>query len=144
MIEYKIFEGLNNDSILIRKKVFVEEQGFVDEFDHIDNIATHIIVYDNKPIATCRIFTNASGEYLIGRFAVIKEYRGSGIGSAMLRKAEEVIMNRAGSIIRIHSQTRARHFYEKAGYNPDGKEDDEEGVPHVWLVKNGNTEQETT
>ena len=32
MIEYKIFEGLNNDSILIRQKVFVEEQGFVDEF----------------------------------------------------------------------------------------------------------------
>lgn len=42
------------------------------------------------------------------------------------------------------SKNRARHFYEKAGYNPDGKEDDEEGVPHVWLVKNGNTEQETT
>lgn len=144
MIEYKFFEELNNDSIYIRQKVFVEEQGFVDEFDDIDNIATHIIVYDDKPIATCRIFTNDMGEYLIGRFAVIKEYRGTGLGASLLKKAEDVIYNRGGRTILIHAQTSARTFYEKSGYISTGKEDHEEGVPHVWLVKNGNTKQETT
>ena len=46
----KIFDELNNDSMIVRNKVFVEEQGFVDEFDDIDKIAIHIIFYDEQPI----------------------------------------------------------------------------------------------
>lgn len=136
MLVYKIFNELHNDSILIRQKVFVEEQGFIDEFDEIDNLATHIIAYDDvRPIATCRIFTNDLGEFFIGRIAVIKEYRGLGLGSTMIRKAEEVIVGLGGHTIKIHAQTRARQFYEKAGYKTTDVTDFEEGVPHIWLTK---------
>lgn len=131
----KIFDELNNDSMIVRNKVFVEEQGFVDEFDDIDKIAIHIIFYDEQPFATCRIFKNENNDYVIGRFAVLKEYRGRGIGTFMLKRAEEYIKSFGGVNVKIHAQTRAKLFYEKAGYYAVGVEDYDENVPHVWLKK---------
>lgn len=43
----KIAKGLANnaDARLIRQQVFVEEQGFVNEFDDIDHEAYHAVIY---------------------------------------------------------------------------------------------------
>lgn len=42
---------------MIRIKVFMEEQGFKNEFDDIDNRAIHIVLYkEGKPVGTCRVF----------------------------------------------------------------------------------------
>lgn len=43
----KIAKGLANnaDARLIRQQVFVEEQGFVNEFDDIDAKAYHAVIY---------------------------------------------------------------------------------------------------
>ena len=43
----KIAKGLANnaDARLIRQQVFVEEQGFVNEFDDIDHEAYHCLLY---------------------------------------------------------------------------------------------------
>ena len=42
----EIYDYLPESSKLIRQTVFVEEQGFVNEIDEIDEIATHIVLYD--------------------------------------------------------------------------------------------------
>lgn len=55
----KIAKGLANnaDARLIRQQVFVEEQGFVNEFDDIDHEAYHAVIYTGGyPIATGRLF----------------------------------------------------------------------------------------
>lgn len=55
----KIAKGLANnaDARLIRQQVFVEEQGFVNEFDDIDAKAYHAVIYTGGyPIATGRLF----------------------------------------------------------------------------------------
>ena len=58
----------------IRETVFVNEQGFNYEFDDIDDIATHLVLYtDDKAAATCRFFIDkVKDTYLIGRIAVLK------------------------------------------------------------------------
>ena len=49
--------GLCEDAARIRKEVFVEEQGFQKEFDEIDPIALHVVLYrDGEPAATGRLF----------------------------------------------------------------------------------------
>lgn len=45
-MDYKKFTTLNEDIISIRKAVFVEEQGFQNEFDKFDKNCTHIVLYD--------------------------------------------------------------------------------------------------
>lgn len=80
--------------MLIRQQVFVEEQGFVNEFDDIDHEAYHAVIYTGGyPIATGRLF-DENGEAHIGRICVRKAYRGRDLGrmivEALEKQAEKV------------------------------------------------------
>ncbi len=137
-MDIKIYEkSLPREAIEIRITVFTEEQGFFDEFDDTDKIATHFIMFDGeKAIATCRVFEKEGEEYhVLGRFAVLKEYRGRGVGRTMLEAAEKYVGSIGGVGIILHSQLRAIRFYEKCGYQGYGDFEDDEGYPHLWMKK---------
>lgn len=133
----KIFETLPPEAIKIRETVFVKEQGFQNEIDKVDDIAKHIVLFDNEmPIATCRFFIkNTNENYVIGRIAVMGEYRGKNIGSYLIETAESAIRKLGGKCIYLHSQTRATSFYKKLGYNEYGNIDFDENCPHIWMCK---------
>ena len=81
-MQIKIYNHCPEDAMWVRITVFVDEQGFRDEFDEIDNIATHLLMLDDSdhPIATCRVFRKDNTDtYIIGRLAVVKEHRGKGL-----------------------------------------------------------------
>lgn len=125
-----------NDAIAIRKQVFMEEQGFAEEFDDIDPVAWHVVLYDDgKPIATGRTFLR-DGQFIIGRVAVCREYRRLHIGSIVIEKLEEKIEQLGGTEARLSAQLQAQGFYEKLGYHiTSGKYHYEEHCPHVEMVK---------
>lgn len=133
-----IYEGIPSFAKEIRQKVFVEEQGFRDEFDEIDSAAAHIVLFDENdlPVATCRVFPDETADsYILGRLAVIKEYRGKNIGSAVVKEAEQYVRNRNGKCISLHAQCRAADFYRKSGFAQYGDIEDEQGCPHIWMRK---------
>ncbi len=121
----------------IRVDVFMDEQGFVDEFDDIDDVATHFLLQDgDTPVATCRVFVKDDPEtYVFGRLAVIKPYRGQGLGGVMIRHAETFAEQHGAKRMVLHAQCRAQTFYAKQGFTPFGEQDDEEGCPHIWMEK---------
>lgn len=132
----KLYSELPREAYDIRYKVFVEEQGFQNEFDEIDKFSKHLVLYDSEiPIATCRFFQSSYRKYTIGRIAVIKQYRGQNIGSYLLTSAENEIMQIGGTKIYLHAQDRVREFYEKHGYSCFGKIDLDESCPHIWMCK---------
>ena len=53
-----VYEEFPDCAKEIRETVFVNEQGFHNEFDEIDNTAAHLVLFDENevPIATCRVF----------------------------------------------------------------------------------------
>lgn len=133
-----VFEKLPDDAKAIRVAVFMNEQGFKEEFDETDNDAVHLVLYseDETPIATCRLFPNKEmNAYTLGRLAVIKKYRGKGIGSVMVGEAEKYIKSKGGKGIVLHAQCRAVQFYTKSGFTEFGEIGDEEGCPHIWMKK---------
>ena len=135
-MEHKKFIGLNDDIIKIRTSVFINEQGFKDEFDEIDKTCTHIVLYDNeKSIATCRYFKEGEN-YHIGRVAIIKEYRGKHLGNKIMQIAETEIKNEGGEKIEVSAQVRVSEFYEKLGYNKIGDIYFDEYCEHIRMVKN--------
>ena len=81
-------EKLTDPEVKIRHTVFEAEQGFVDEFDEIDKRSTHIIAFDaSRAVGVCRIFREEDpAVWFLGRLAVVKEYRGEGVGRALIRK----------------------------------------------------------
>jgi predicted GNAT family N-acyltransferase len=137
-MEILSYDYLPQEAFDIRVKVFMDEQGFVDEMDEIDSFATHFLVfYDGKAVATCRIFVR-DGDYILGRFAVLKEYRQKGIGKSLLKFAEQKAMEFGAKCLLLHSQLRAIGFYEKCGYSTFGQVELEENYPHIWMQKSFN------
>ncbi|MCH5251483.1 MAG: GNAT family N-acetyltransferase [Lachnospiraceae bacterium] len=131
-------DGLPLDAEKIRKEVFVEEQGFQNEFDETDTTATHIVLYneDDVPIATCRVFRDDKREaYTIGRLAVVKKYREKNLGTDVVESAEKYIRKQGGHSAILHAQCRVSNFYQKLGYAPYGDVEDDEGCPHIWMRK---------
>lgn len=107
------FSYLPEDAISIRQEIFVEEQGFQNEFDDIDKVATHLVLYENDfAIATCRIFFDSNKDcYKVGRIAVRKIYRGKSYGAKILQYAEEFIRKNNGKKVALHAQVQAAIFY---------------------------------
>lgn len=136
-MEVKVFEQLPEESRMIRTKVFMEEQKFEHEFDEIDHISAHIVIYDSSSaVATCRLYYSGERQcYVIGRIAVLKDYRGRNLGSVLLKKAEKEIISRNGNTAELSAQVRVSDFYEKNGYSSLGEIVIEEGCPHVWMRK---------
>lgn len=135
-METKMYDYLPEDAKVVRTEVFIKEQGFVEEFDAIDNTAMHLVVYDKEqPIGTCRFFTKEDGAYWIGRLAVIKEYRSYGIGRLLVENAEKFIKEAGGLEVKLSAQTQAKGFYEKIGYIGEGEEYLEEHCPHITMKK---------
>lgn len=136
MLRPAVSDSLSDDEVRIRTDVFVEEQGFVVEFDDDDAISTHIVLYDGDvPVAVCRIIPGEDGECHIGRIAVVREYRGKGIGSAVVTEAEDVARSMGFRESLLSAQVRAKGFYETLGYEAFGNEYLDEYCPHVMMRK---------
>lgn len=134
---YKKSNTLTEDAKNIRVKVFVEEQGFLNEFDELDSHAAHIVVYDGEAaVGVCRYYKGINeGEYIAGRIAVIKEYRGMDLGRYIMRVIEENVSRDGGRYIAVSAQTRAAGFYERSGYKPEGDIYYDEYCPHIKMRK---------
>jgi predicted GNAT family N-acyltransferase len=119
-----------------RRRVFILEQGTPteEEFDGADAEAWHWLATDPDtfPIGTGRLMPNGQ----IGRMAVIKEFRGLGIGAAILEAAIAKATRQGMQQVFVHAQTHATSFYEKFGFLITGGEFKEVDIPHVKMVLN--------
>lgn len=133
------YSYLHEDAIKIRKKVFIEEQGFQDEFDNNDFNSIHFVMYNenNIAIATCRVYQdNSSKDYIIGRFAVLTKYRGLHLGKNLMLAVENYLKSKNVQRVILHAQYQACNFYQKCGFVAFKEIDFEEDCPHIWMQKN--------
>ncbi|KAF0092094.1 MAG: putative acyltransferase [Fusobacteria bacterium] len=140
VIEKKFFSELNDDLRSIRNKVFVDEQGFQDEFDNVylDQISVHLLVYiDGIAVATGRLFQKEPGSdvYMIGRVAVLPDYRNHHVGSLVLSILEEKAQEIGATSVELCSQCRVQGFYVKNGYKVIGDIYLDGDCPHIRMEK---------
>ena len=135
--EIKTYHALPPEAKEIREEVFMKEQGFVNEFDDIDSIATHLVLFwEGQPAGVCRFFPiKEPGVWDFGRLAVRKAYRDKHLGSLLVQEAERQIRDQGGAKLALMAQIRVQKFYEKNGYTPFGEPCDDEGCPHIWMEK---------
>lgn len=133
----EINKELTNGEMFVRKMVFTLEQGLVDEPDEIDKKAVHLVLKndDGICIGVCRVFKDEDDNYVFGRLAVLKEYRGKGYGKLLLSMAEKYVKDNDGDRLLLHSQLDAKDFYSSNGYIQKGMPDTVQGCVHVWMQK---------
>lgn len=138
-MKIRIKKGLDSspDAAYIRKNVFIDEQGFRNEFDDIDKDAYHAVLFtdDNIPAACGRLFTSDGMTYIIGRVAVMKAYRKKGLGEKVVTALENKARELGGTETELSAQLRAKGFYEKLGYSSFGEKYLDEYCPHVSMKK---------
>ncbi|MBS3958575.1 MAG: GNAT family N-acetyltransferase [Xanthomonadaceae bacterium] len=119
----------------VREPVFVVEQQvpIEEEWDELDPHCRHVIARDaqDRPIGTGRL----TPERKIGRMAVLPEWRGRGVGAAILLALLDEARARGWPEVSLNAQTHALPFYAAHGFEAYGEEFLEAGIPHRRMRK---------
>ena len=131
------WDDLGWDAMEIRIEVFVDEQLIALELenDEEDAAAFHAVAYNGlgQVIATGRLLKGQQGQGRIGRMAVKRVLRGSGLGAAVLAALQTEATRRGDNELALHAQTSAQGFYERLGFKARGDVFDEVGLSHVEM-----------
>ncbi|RPE81519.1 GNAT family N-acetyltransferase [Vulcaniibacterium tengchongense] len=119
----------------VREAVFVREQGVPAgiERDALDPQCRHVLARDadGRPIGTGRL----TPQRTIGRMAVLAEWRGRGVGDALL----DALLAQARALgwneLSLHAQATAIAFYARHGFLPQGGRFVEAGLEHQAMAR---------
>ena len=137
-IELSAWSEARAEATRIRESVFVAEQGVPAELelDQHDPQCVHALARDEagRAVGTARLLPGeAHGARMVahvGRMAVVKEWRGRGIGGALLARLVEAARERGDTEVALSAQTHALGFYRAHGFLEEGDEFLEAGIPH--------------
>ena len=117
----------------IRRAVFIEEQGVPEEleWDELDGHCRHILALaaEGVGIGTGRLLPDGH----IGRMAVLPEWRGNGVGSAILQALLQQARTEGYATVRLHAQMHALPFYARHGFTATGPEFLEANIAHRFM-----------
>jgi predicted GNAT family N-acyltransferase len=126
------WESARAQASLIRFTVFVEEQGVPRdiELDEHDALSVHAMAFEReKAVATGRLLPDGH----IGRMAVLKEWRGRGIGGLILKALMGKARQRGDTAVALSAQVHAVAFYRAYGFVEEGDEYLEAGIRHQGM-----------
>ena len=121
----------------IRFRVFVDEQSVPPEIelDEYDAVATHALaLLDGVAVATGRAIVEGDSAR-IGRMAVDRQRRRSGVGGLVLRFLEDEAREQGATEFVLHAQEYVKAFYAAHGYEEHGDTFMEAGILHVEMRK---------
>lgn len=133
--------GLLLEILHLRQDVFIlEQQCFYPDIDGLDPIAHHLVGRDDAGIivAYCRVFSPGDyySEPAVGRVLVGRSARGGGVARVMMEEAHRYCAERfATAKVRLNAQENLLGFYESLGYGHVRGPYDEDGIPHVEMLK---------
>ena len=114
----------------VRYDVFVVEQGVPEvlEWDAADRLSIHALAEDaaGASIGCARLLEDGH----IGRVAVVREWRGRGVGTALMLRLIEQAQLRGDVRAIVNAQVAAIPFYARHGFVVTGEEFEEAGIAH--------------
>jgi YbgC/YbaW family acyl-CoA thioester hydrolase len=138
-IETGSWSSLGEHAGRMRTRVFLEEQKIPAEmeWDDADRTAIHAVAYNglDQPVATGRLLQASPGVARIGRMAVHRAVRGSGVGRQVLEALLSVAAARGDREVMLHAQRSAEEFYLGLGFAPCGEPFEEAGIPHIEMSR---------
>ncbi len=139
--QWKCFGELDTKALyavlLLRQAVFiVEQQSIYHDIDVADESSLHLQAFDNSHQLMAYARINYSrlplGEVSIGRIIVVRECRGQGLGSILIREClDKCALEYPDATIKLSAQIHLVKFYEQFGFGAEGNPYDDGGIEHV-------------
>jgi ElaA protein len=118
--------------LALRAAVFVVEQDCVyldpDGRDLEPDARQLWIARDGAVVATLRLLRDPDGTARIGRVATRATARGAGLAADLMRRALELVPH--GEVV-LGAQCYLENWYEQFGFERDGADYDDDGIPHL-------------
>lgn len=128
---------LKSFAIPVRSIVFIDEQNVPEELelDELDKDCIHIVAFNDheQPVATARLTPDGH----IGRMAVLKEYRGKGVGAMVLNFISDAAKDAGYKKVCLAAQIHAIGFYENNGFElvENAEIFYDANIPHKMMCK---------
>ncbi|WP_352231130.1 GNAT family N-acetyltransferase [Actinomycetospora sp. NBRC 106378] len=132
-----------HDVLALRVAVFVVEQECAyPEIDGRDPEAEHwwSRSADGALTACLRVLSEPDGTTRIGRVVSAPAVRGTGAGAELFAAALETL---SGPVV-LGAQVRSQGFYARFGFAVSGPGYDEDGIPHVPMLRKGSADPQAT
>ncbi len=123
----------------IREAVFMREQCVPAklEWDGLDEGCRHALAVSMKgdAIGCGRIVPprNKKSPARIGRLAVLPDWRGKRVGTAVLEALLDYARAQKYPEVIVHAQAQAKAFYRRFGFEEEGEAFMDAGIPHVVM-----------
>lgn len=123
----------------IRRDVFIDEQQVSpeEEFDEFEDSSLHFLAVDgDTPCGTARWRRTSNGVKL-ERFAVLKAFRGKGVGRVLVQAVLDSVFSQQPEPIEriyLHAQVTAMPLYSSFGFVAVGPMFEEAGILHYKMV----------
>ena len=130
--------GERADALAVREAVFVDEQGVPADLEHdaYDAEAVHFVAYaDGAAVGAARLRRVGDRTGKVERVAVRADRRGEGWGRRLMRAVEAAAADRGLTELTMHAQSDVVAFYRQLGYEAEGEEFEEAGIPHREMHK---------
>jgi ElaA protein len=126
--------------VYLRNEVFVVEQHCVfQDADHKDQQSFHLMAWSGDDLAAYTRLLPPGLAYpfmSIGRVVTSPKYRRSGIGKILMDESIKKCFELFGTgSIKIGAQLYLKHFYGSFGFEQEGAEYLEDGIPHIHMIR---------
>ncbi len=122
----------------VRRSVFMDELKIPAplDYDATDDNAVHALVSNQlgQALAAGRLTREGPGIARIGRIAVTRSMRATGIGRTLVQALVQLAAERGDTRVVLRSQCSAQGFYARLGFTTIGEPIEEAGIPHVDMA----------
>lgn len=107
-------------ALVIRERVFVEEQGIplFEDRDGNDERSVHVLACVGElPVGTGRLLPRPDGLGHLARIAVLPDFRGRGLGGRIVRTLESCARKAGLRGVYLEAHEHLAPFYRRLGYH---------------------------
>ncbi|TQR21489.1 GNAT family N-acetyltransferase [Psychrobacillus vulpis] len=124
----------------LRVDVFVVEQNCAyPELDSYDEKSLHLMyIEEDEVVAYCRLIPDGDkyDKCSIGRVIIKQKARGTGMARKLMHRAIDEAENAWNvDTIKLSAQSHLQDFYGSIGFIKNSEEYDEDGIPHVDMIR---------
>lgn len=129
--EYSLEKELRNRVLRMPLGLHLSEQDVRGEEEQV-----HLVAMEGQgQVIGCVLVAISGNVAKVRQLAIERAYRGTGVGTELMKRAEQAILARNIRTVTLHGRVTARGFFKRLGYAARSDIFTEVTIPHIAMHK---------